>query len=286
MANINIDINSDKTRENIFNFLYKHTDSHYESKIITNLEIVQKFKNSKYVAFAKNKGNKVWLLFCKLNDIYYRVSFPCHYKEKQNTIEIFPLNAQFYKPFYNGTILEATFFKIDDKKIFVVDNVIMLCGKIVNMYERSYNLSEVNVSLRKTRQNSNFEICTAHVYQFDKNELANLYNFVCENPNIEAIVFSPNNSIRNKNYTYYIENDDKNKEKLITTYSVFEMKKTNNPDVYILYSKDDNEEIGNAYIPTKDLSLMCRKWFKSRKETVYVKCKKTGEKWEPYSLDK
>lgn len=282
---VNRELSSNATRKLIFNYLYKYTEPQYETININSLKIIGKFKNFDYVAIAKNQGTKVWLIFMENNGIYYRVSFPCHYRDKQNTVTIFPLDIQFPASIYNGTILEATLFNtVDGKKTFVVDNVILFDGSVRNTYTREDNLSELNIKLKSTIRNDSIEIYCSYIYNINSNELTNLYNFISENNNIESVVFVPNSTSRDKNYIYYVNDSDKDKNTLTVINGIFLMRKTNKPDVYNLYSEDGNE-VDQAYIPTLELSKQCKLWF-DKKSEILVKCRKKNNKWIPIELIK
>ena len=279
----NADLNSNQTKNKILRYLYSSgIDTHKKYQAIANESDINTIKFGDYTICPRFTGTPSWIIFFRTGNHYYAVNFP-KYRKKDNYI-IHPVEMNVSIEFYYGTIMEGIFFRIDDKKYLVVDEVYLLAGNnelVKPKDDRLANLKEyfkTSISI-----NPFFYMYVSQYYGTDKNSLKDLYDKIRSDTKIQEIIFYPKLS-NGKIYTYTILDTDLADN--ITKISNLFLHKTASTDVYHLVSITGNK-IGIAYIPDMQTSKMCKQWFKDYKsKQLLVKCRLDSEqnKWVPMEL--
>jgi hypothetical protein len=125
----NHDINSREVRNKIFKYLYSHNikpDTKYHQ--ISSEADLDYIKDSDYIICPRFTGVRTWIVFFSTGINYYAVNFPKHSQHKQDEVQIFQFEPIVNKAMYQGTIMEGIYFKFEDKKVIVVDDVYLLAG--------------------------------------------------------------------------------------------------------------------------------------------------------------
>lgn len=181
--------------------------------------------------------------------------------------------------------MEGTYYSIDNIRYLVIDEVYILSGHnelLKSKDDRLINLS--NIVKKSVNFNENYCIYVSQFFVVNKKSLEELYEKIKFDKKIQEIIFYPKIYGR-KIYTYTILSFDlvDNVVKL----AQFFMQKTKNQDVYNLLSLETKNKIGIAYIPTMEISKMCKQWFKETKKTMLlVKCRMdmVKKKWIPLNI--
>ena len=204
---------------------------------------------------------------------------------KNSGLRIHPIDLGVSPEFYRGTIMEGIYFRMDEKRYLVVDEVYVLAGKNQLSKSKDDRMDYLSKYFKDSvRSNQNFTIYVSHFFQISKQSLYELNNKIKNDTKIRELLFYPKMYGR-PIYAYTIIDSDlvDNVVKL----AKFRIKKTASPDVYHLISIDSGEKIDIAHIPNISTSKTCRQWFKdyNAKELV-VKCRLDNEKkkWIPVEL--
>lgn len=281
----NLDLNQKTVKDKLLRYLYRNVNidsAHNEILLDRDLDAI---KNGDYVICPRLQGVRSWIMYCKIDDVYYGVDFPKHNEQKIDSLKIFPINVKIQKDIYKGTIMEGIYFKMDDIMYLVIDEVYKLAGKDKLIKSKIDRLEEINKFLQdNVQQNPNFKLNVCQYYMPNKNSLTECYEKIKMDSKIQGLTFFP--SIHGQKIFYYPINeldilDD------ITRISTFVMKKTVKSDVYNLYTLKEGSchKFDIAFIPDMITSKMCKGWFKNSK-SLLVKCRLDTEKskWVPIQI--
>ena len=281
----NVNLGHFETRKIMYDFLEKH-----DIKIKTEyIEIskesdLRNIKMGDYIICPKFSGTRSWIIFLRHNYNYYAVNFSKTNANRKNTI-LFPIEISVSGNFYRGTIMEGTFFKLDNKKYLIIDEIYILSGENQMLKSKEDRLNNLTECLKKqTNTNPNYLMYVCQFFNIDKMSLVELYDKIKNDVKIREIIFFPK-IYGGKIYSYTLKESDLCDDVIKLT--TFCMKKTKDADVYKLSTIDTGDKMGIAYIPDIATSKLCKQWFKNKKTTeFFVKCKldPMNQKWIPMHL--
>lgn len=282
----NANLGSTNIKNRILQYLYtSKINLNLKHEIISGVKDLDNIRDNEYIICPRFCGTRSWILFFHIDNNYYAVNFPKHSQQKKNFLYIHPIDISVGKEFYRGTIMEGIFYRTDEKRYLVVDEVYLLAG--INQLlkpkdDRLNNLSEYfksNVNI-----NHNYYMYVSQYFTIGKSSLKELYEKIKSDAKIQEIIFYPKIYGR-KIYGYTIIDSDLVDN--IIKLSHFCMQKTASPDVYNLLSMSTQNKIDIAYIPDMETSKKCKQWFKDNKtKELNVKCQMDMEKkkWIPIEL--
>lgn len=280
----NINLNTAKTKSKILNYLSGHIDHKSKPCLIKNEQDLDRIRDQDYIICPQIDGIRSWIVFVKLDDCYYAVNFPKN-TARDNNIPIHPVGISVGKEFYAGTIMEGTFYAIDENKYIIIDEVYLFAGQNQLLKPKDDRLNYLSGCFsQRTMRNETYRIYVSEFYQTDKEDLAKLYDKVKSDTKISDIIFYPKNYGK-KIYIYSIIDTDLIDDEI--KFTTFFVSKTKNTDVYNLSTLDTKKKMGIAYIPDQETSKNCKNWFKNKKtKEVIAKCKWNQEKkkWIPIEV--
>lgn len=281
----NENLSSADVKNKILKYLYTNIVSDVKHEIIKNENDLDNIRNNDYLICPRFKGTRSWILFFTLEDKYYAVNFPKHSQKKKEALRIHAIEIGISKELYRGTIMEGIYFGVGNYKYLIIDEIYLLAGENQMLKPKDDRLNFLSRNIKKfIVVNECYQMYVSQFYYCNKKSLEDLYEKIKSDDKIQEITFYPKIS-NNKIYSYVILDSDVVDN--IIKRKVFNMHKTNNPDVYQLSSHRKNKKIGIAYIPTLDLSKKCKQWYKDAKKTdLLVKCQLdlVKNKWIPMEI--
>lgn len=281
----NINLDSEKIKNKILQYLYKSIDINVKHNIIINKKDLDIIKRGDYIICPKYEGTRIWIIFCQIDDIYYAINFPKHNQRKKIELIMYPINIYAIKEMYSGTILEGIYFKVEQNKFLIIDEVYFLAGQNQLLKPKDDRLDYLTkYFLNNIEQIPNYQMYVTKYFQINNESIQELYEKIKSDTKIQEIIFYPKIYGRNI-YSYTIIDDDIIDD--IIQITKFILQKTTNPDVYNLLSLKTKNKIGIAYIPDIETSKKCKQWFKDNKsKELIVKCKMdhNNKKWMPVEL--
>jgi hypothetical protein len=283
----NENLGSSETKNRILKYLYSSGISlNSKHELISNTKDLDNIKDGDYIICPRFSGTRSWILFFTINDNYYAVNFPKHSQRKKEDLIIHPIEMTVTKKFYRGTIMEGIFYRIDNKKFLVVDEVYLFAGQNQLLKSKDNRLNYLSNYFKSdtSKVNLNYLMYVCQYYTTSKSSLKELYEKIRADPKIQEIIFYPK-IYGGKIYNYTIIDDDLIDN--VIKFAQFRMQKTASPDVYNLLSVDSNNKIDIAYIPDMETSKKCKQWFKDNKsKELLIKCQMNMDKnkWIPIEL--
>lgn len=283
----NLNLNDIGTKNKIFKYLHKSgikLDTKHENILRT--EDLDNLKNGDYIICPIFKGIRCLIIFLRVEDQYYAVSFP-KYSKRDEKLRFHPIKINVGKELYRGTIMEGVYYKMDNINYLVIDEVYILSGEKQLLMTKDDRLSYLTNYLKKQiKLNPYYYMYVSQYYDINPESLTDLYDKIKSsgNPIIYSLLFYPKLYGR-KVYTYTINDADLIDNIIKLTY--FMLQKTNSPDVYNLLALNTGKKIDIAYIPDIDTSKKCKQWFKDYKcQELLVKCQMNmkHKKWVPVDL--
>lgn len=282
----NNNLASTPVKNRIIQYLYSNgidLDIKYHNIVSDNdLDFI---KDNDYILCPRFIGTRSWVIFFCDDDRYYAVNFPKHSQKKKLDLVIHPINITVHSSFYNGTIMEGIYYKMNNCRNLIIDDVYIFAGQDMRCKPKDDRLNYLSAILKKNIYvNPYFSFSVGPFYDIGKKSLSAIYEKIKSDSRIQELMFYP--KINNhKIYKYTITNADLVDN--IIKLGKFIMQKTSGPDVYNLLSTQTNKKISIAYIPDMATSKMCKHWFsnKSCKELL-VKCQLDIEKnkWIPIEI--
>ncbi len=283
--NKNPNIQAPETKNMILKYLYSKVNLDMKQDNILNMSDLDTIKSNDYIICPRFSGTRCWILFFEHNDSYYAVSFPKHSQRKKEQINIYPIDCRASKELYRGTIMEGIYFKFDEVRYLVIDEVHVISGENQLLKSKDDRLDHLANYLKSNIQiSSTFHIYVSQFYQINKNSLKKLFEKLKSDTNIQEIIFYPK-IYGGKIYRYTIIDEDLTDHVIKLAY--FNLQKTPNPDVYNLMCGNTNTKVDIAYIPDIECSKKCKRWFKDHKKNILpVKCQMDMDKnkWIPIEL--
>ena len=273
-------------KDSILKYLYKSdVKINIPHEHITSMKDMDAIKNGDYIVCPRFSGVRSWIIFFRKDNMYYAVNFPKHSQMKRQDLNIYPINIRVHEEMYDGTIMEGIYFKVGGIRHLIIDEVYKLAGENQMLKSKDYRLFNLaNYINMNVSNNDQFVFRVCKYYNTSPADLSILYDDIKINPNIQELIFYP--KFYGKTiYSYTIIDVDLIDD--IIRLSVFLMEKTSSPDVYKLVIPDTKTKVGIAYIPTIEISAMCKSWFKgTRKKSLIVRCQQSNEneKWIPIEV--
>ena len=282
----NARLGSREVKNKILHYLYTSTiNLNLKYEIISTVKDLDNIRDNEYIICPRFGGTRSWILFFHIDNNYYAVNFPKHSQRKKEDLYIHPIDVSVCKEFYRGTIMEGIFFRMDEKKYLVVDEVYLLAGANQLLKPKDDRLNNLSEYFKlNTNINHNYYMYVSQYFTTGKFSLRELYEKIKSDSKIQEIIFYPKIYGR-KIYSYTIIDPDliDNVIKL----AQFCMQKTASPDVYNLLSPNSKNKIDIAYVPDMETSKKCKQWFKDNKaKELNVKCRMDmgKKKWIPIEL--
>ncbi len=281
----NIDINSKKTRQLLFEYIYKNVEIEaYDYHTISDLSHMLE---TEYFLQPLHFGADVFIVFIKFGDLFYSVYIKYLDLFKEEVI-FTPLDVKINIGTYEGTIMRGTFESLTNS--FHISDIYLLQGHNI----MSHRIKHKFVNLK---QYINTHFHPKNKYGFYLNEIyplkqinTCLEEIKAQKKHIRGIMFSPTmTSVSEKHniFIYLFEKNELNEVKKAVfgnKEKMFIMKKTNISDVYKLIDVITNEE-SVAYVATIEYSHLYKKWLTTHK-SIKVYCQYNGKfkKWMPTTL--
>lgn len=254
-------------------------------EMISSEKDLNNIRDNEYIICPRITGTRSWIILFHVDENYYAVSFPKHSQHKREDIRIFPIDITMGPEFYRGTIMEGIFFRMDEKRLLIIDEVYVLAGENQLLKPKDDRLNYLSEYFKRNINiNQNFLMYVSQYYTLTKSSLKELYEKIKADPKIQDIIFYPK-LYSQKIYSYTIIDIDLIDN--IIKLAQFIMEKTANPDVYNLYALTTKNKIDIAYIPDMATSKKCKQWFKDNKAIrLIVKCQLDNDKkkWIPIEM--
>lgn len=282
----NIDLHLTSVKNRILQYLYSMVNVASKQETITCLDDINAIRDNDYIICPRFQGIRSWIIFCKFNDVYYAVNFPKHGQHKKEKIIIHPVNIQVTGDFYHGTVMEGIYYRMDNARYLVIDEVYLLCGQnqLLKPKEDRLNVLSQHITNRNIIMSTSYYIFVSQYFQINKKNLTELYEKIKNDNKIQELIFYPKNYGK-KIFRYTITDVDVIDD--VIKLAQFRLQKTKNPDVYNVISLSTGEKIDIAYIPDMESSKRCKQWFKDyKKKELLVKCQMDplNKRWIPVEV--
>lgn len=282
----NAKLGTQEVKNKILRYLYSsHINLNIKYEPIINQNDLDNIRDNDYIICPRFSGTRSWIIFFHTGNNYYAVNFPKHSQTKKEELIIHSVDIRVSKEFYRGTIMEGIFFRMNEKKYLVIDEVYILAGENQLLKSKDDRLNNLTQFIKlSTNINPIYYMYVSQYFNINKKSLRDLYEKIKMDTKIQELIFYPK-TYGKKIYNYTIVDIDL-KDNIIKLVK-FRMQKTANIDVYNLLSINDNKKIGIAYIPDMETSKKCRQWYKDNKvKELIVKCQMNMDKkkWVPLEL--
>lgn len=279
-------LGSDQTKNKILKFLCSsqiELKTKYE-RIMEESDL-SNIKNDDYIICPKFRGSRTWIIFFHNDENYYAVTFSKNFQRNREKLVIHPIDISVHPSFYQGTIMEGIFYRVDNNHFLVIDEVHILAGENQLLKSRDDRLNNLSNFINKfTQINPYYSMYVTQFFTIKKNSLKDLYQKIKADSKIQEIIFYPR-GYKGNIYVYTIMNYDLIDP--IVKISHFWLQKTTKPDVYNLLLTQNSNKTDIAYVPDMETSKKCKKWFKNKKsDKLFVKCKMDmdQQKWVPVEI--
>lgn len=284
----NIIENSDK--DMILSKMKKHhIDINYKSAIILNSKLLKNITYHQHLLSTKTIGTNYFLFLTKINDVNYCFYIDRKVKQGYNYPRIISIKYRFADELFNDTLFDGEIIR-DNNNLwhFLISDLILYKGEklncnITSRYKTLYNIFEKFYS-----SDQYLEICPIKIKKlFKYDQWDTLVNdFIPNlNYNIRGLYFNTLNP-KCTNYLYIFPRNQTFKKTIVDNDQkiVFEVMKTENPDIYNIFCMNKNQKFnyGLAHISSIILSKKLRKIFNnSNNLNMICKYSKKFGKWEP-----
>jgi hypothetical protein len=257
------------------------------NKSINNLIDLHYIKNNQYV-FTPYFGNEnnYYLLFIHHSNYYLSVLIDTSTINMNNInynkLKIFHIRLRGHKNFYNGTLFEGNLIKVENKSIFLINNIYIHENKIIieNYFTKIKMIDTLLNNVQTDKIFDTFELKVTRYYKIIEKDILEFKNKLPSSKlpiqGMQYISINQNNN--NYNISFLQQNNNN------TIKHIFLIKKINIPDVYELYCKN-NIKYGICYIPNIEKSKQLNNIFDNI-ESINMECKynKKFNKFEPLNI--
>ncbi|AYV79235.1 MAG: hypothetical protein Faunusvirus6_13 [Faunusvirus sp.] len=273
-------------KHSILNHIYTTTSITHYNEIISDVEL-NYLKNNKYSVTPNYEGTGYLLCFITIKESKYcvlvnRKSLITKY-EDINAVDadIISIKLRVADNTYNGTIFDGKLIKFDGVTTYIIFDQYMLNGDVLNMglLNRIKQADSFVKDIKIDKNMSPIDLKITRLHKYDElNEL--IGKIKASKYDINGLIFIPDCEKEMQLYIY----TNKKPIKDTNIYAIFEIHKTNTPDVFELYIKSEGKytKYGIAYIPTIQDSHYCKKLFMDKNKLV-MRCKYSHKfgKWTP-----
>lgn len=301
----------------LISYIYSVLDlSKYKYRLLEHEQDLELIKKTRYFISPNYNGIQSLLIFKEIDNIKHcyildktKLAFSKN-KVDINKVSIFKISLPIDNPdLYKGTIIDGVYLNNDSK--FIINDIHYFRGKNLQSDKIKYKLINITKFLELYPKASSSLIINKLYDPHDISKLVGTYIPTSKLSNyIKGLAFYPEIS-NNLKLIYLFNNCSKNveKEHVNTAFSIpsntpptkikdgqlanIRMKKTGITDVYNLtlsssIVKDNKKyimfkQIGIAYIPNIECSIMCNSVFEHGRDTVIMECKyvEENDKWIP-----
>jgi len=276
----------------LIDYIYKTIQlSKYKLKPIENEDDLKIMKEREHYVAPHYMGYNYLLVFIRhnfTNHSYFVNRRDLKFKKEHvhlEEIELKDTTLTAHVDIYDGTIIDGLFL---NKNSFLITDSFSLAGESLCGEDMKNKL------LKVSQYFDSFVDCKYSDIEFHFNKLYKYYDMknlvynvmTKEEWNTKGVIFYPVKS-GIKLFFYFTMESIKN-----TKYAIFEVRKTEIPDVYDLYLYDKKsvlKKFGIAYVPSQQISHHCKKIFEAeQKKNINMKCRYSLEhnKWIPEEIAK
>ena len=285
----NYQLGSTVVRNRIFAFLGRHVPNYCQSEqLITPQQIDNMIERGEHVVSPQISGVRSWIIIFREEDKYYAVNFPQHNYRRRDQIHIYPLDIQIADYAYQGTIMEAVYYRNEEGvRNLIVDEVRMLTGVDQFVFDKVSRMQKVDEFLSQgVRLSTQYQIRAANMYKTSESMLRELHRIILHQTidRMHGVIFWP---MMGKDVPYYYSIVERDLEDEIVKVSTLTMSRSLAPDVYDLMHPDTDVHIGIALIPDTYTSGLCKAWFKKKslaKINVICQLDLVKGRWIPLRL--
>lgn len=261
-----------------------------KSAIILNHKILKNVEAHPHLIATKSSGTNYLLFLTNINDINYCFYIDRKIKQGYNYPRIISVKYRFEEIMFNDTLIEGEIIR-DNKNEwhFLMSDLLIYKGELINSnVSTRFNLL-FNLLSKNYIEDDVLEICPLKIKKlFSYDEWDELNEFIPKlNYECRGLYFYTLNS-KCTNYLYLFPRNNnyfrKKIEKTKVSNTVFEVKKTDRPDIYNLFCTKEGVKInyGIACVSSIIVSSKLRKLL-SDKESIKMFCEYSDKfkKWIP-----
>ena len=258
--------------KNITNIYSNHKNYKYLNNENKNL-IIDNITNYKFTPVSF--GKKFMLFLTKIENQKYTIMIN---KKKKDLIAI---DMELSDDLYDNTLLDGELYKLEDKWIYQVNDLF-----IYNNVNYRFKSLDIRLKILCNIFENNYDFDTFKIILIEPYSLNYFVDFIKNKDTIlkfktSGILFKNINTT--DNYLYIFEENRTKTKKYI-----FDVKKTDLPDVYKLHCMKNNKIIEHsiAAIPNLDTSKKLKKLFSKTENVLRFECKyyKSFNKYVPIKL--
>ena len=286
-------IYSNENKEYILNNIidkYKIDIMKQKSAIILNHKILKNIEVHPHLIATKSSGTNYLLFLTNINGVNYCFYIDRKIKQGYNYPRIISVKYRFDSSIFKDTLIEGEIIRNKQNEWhFLISDLLIYRGELVtsNVSTR-FNLL-FNLLSKNYIQDNVLEICPLKIKKlFSYDEWDKLSSFIPElDYECRGLYFYTLNS-KCTNYLYLFPSNNNYFRKIVeqkqVSDSIFEVVKTNRPDIYNLYCYSENKKVnyGIACVSSIIISSKLRKIL-SDKDNVRMKCEYSikFKKWIP-----
>ncbi len=279
-------VTCDKDKEYIFNKMKMLSDLKFNDKYakLFNTKYSNNLNNP-HIFCIKSSGNPYLLFLININNTNYTFLIDKKVKRDYKYPGIYLMNNCFSDDLYSGTLFETELIReYNSTWSLLIGDIYTYRGKKVNdiIMDRVNKITNI---LENNYDDNKNDLCKIEVKRyFDYKDIDYVANVFVKKLryNTRGIYFVPL-KISYSKMLYLFNNKELNENK--ENKEEFLMIKTNKPEIYELYKKDNGNNIqtGYAYIRNIEMSKKVNSLFDKETYQINIHCKynKIFQRWEP-----
>lgn len=276
-------ITCDKNKEYIFNKMKLLSGLNFNDRYakLFNSKYSNNLKNP-HIFCIKSSGNPYLLFLININNTNFTFLIDKKVKKDYKYPGIYLMENCFSDDLYRGTLFETELIRDNNSTwSLLIGDIYTYKGKKVNdiIMDRVNKITNILENEYDDNKNDLFKIEVKRFFDYKDVDYVKDVFIKKLKYNTRGIYFVPIKPSYSKMLYLFT-----NKEKLENN-GEFLMIKTNKPEIYELYKKenDDNIQSGYAYIRNIEMSKKIYNLFKDGKEQINICCKynKIFQRWEP-----
>jgi len=200
----NMNLHTKKIKNLILKYLNKNINTEYKIFRIEKDGDLDDIKKGQYLVCPRYEGVRSWIVFIKIDKVYYAVNFPKYNKIKNMELNIYPIDFPVSSKLYYGTIMEGIYFKKEDIRYLIIDEVYLLEGQPQLLKPKDDRLTYLTQYLAShITRITKFQMYVSKFYLLERNHLEDLYERIKSNNNICELIFYPKNYEKKNLLLYY-----------------------------------------------------------------------------------